>query len=64
VYTEAVKLKLSEISKEKSQFDFISAIQAIDASYTAMQEYILNNILDKSEKLSILQELIKKFRNH
>ena len=30
VYTEAVKLKLSEISKEKPQFNFISTIQIID----------------------------------
>ena len=64
VYTEAVKLKLPEVSDEKPLFDFTGAIQAIDTSYAATQEYILNDLLDKSKELPTLQELIEKFRNH
>src|SRR5271167_4505956 len=63
-YTDGKKLKILDVSDERSLIDFTTAIAAIDSVYASTQDYFLTQKIKKKEELLEFYELVEDFRNH
>ena len=58
-YADAKELQLPEVAGHCPQIDFTRAISAIDPNYASMQEYILDEKIQKGEVLPDLYDLVE-----
>ena len=58
-YADAKELQLPEVAGHRPQIDFTRAISAIDPNYASMQEYILDEKIQKGEVLPDLYDLVE-----
>ena len=63
-YQDAKALDLPEVSGDRSLFDFTLALQQIDESYAATQEFFLNIKIKEHQTLPSLYDLVEDFHNH
>ena len=64
-YTDAVELGLLEVADDRSQYDFTTAITAVDESYATTQQFYLRQATKgNKDAVPTLYDLVEDFRNH
>ncbi len=64
IYAKTTRLKLSDIQKHRTLFDFLNALRIVDVVFVIDKKTILEDKIHRNENLSTLKDLLKNFRNH
>jgi hypothetical protein len=62
-YLDVVGLNLLEVAEDRAQYDFTTAITAVDESYVITQQFYLRQAT-KTSTIPTLYDLVEDFRNH
>ncbi len=64
MYTEAKKLDLPDVQKDRAIYDFLRTIKFIDSAFANIHEILLDEKITENKPIPTIFDLISKFRNH
>ena len=64
MYTEAKKLDLPDVQKDRAIYDFLRTIKSIDSAFASTHEILIDEKINENQPIPTIFDLISKFRNH
>ncbi len=64
MYVATTRLKLSDIQRHRTLFDFLIALRIVDVAFVVDKKAILKDKIHRNKDLSTLKDLLKNFHNH
>lgn len=64
MYTEAKKLDLPDVQKDRAIHDFLRAIKSIDSAFANTHEILIDEKISENQPIPTIFDLISRFRNH
>jgi hypothetical protein len=64
VYTEAAKLNIPDVQKDRPIYEFLRTVKSIDSAFSSTHEILVDEKITENKPIPTIYELIAKFRNH